>query len=89
LAGLLQAEHGWNGTPWMIVCSCNVITMAQIRRVVEELHAGPVPRVITPAVVYRALGHRPQCGSCLGAVADVIDQSLQGCCCGGRCKLKS
>ena len=73
----------------MIVCSCNVITLAEIRRVVGELHSGPVPRVVTPGVVYRTLGYRPQCGCCLGTVAKVIDQSLEGCCClGDQCRAK-
>ncbi len=73
----------------MIVCSCNVITMAEIRRVVGELRADQVPRVITPGVVYRHLGYRPQCGCCLGAVAEAIDQSLVGCCRIRECELES
>jgi bacterioferritin-associated ferredoxin len=73
----------------MIVCSCNVITMAEIRRVVRELHGGPEPTVITPGVVYRALGYRPQCGCCLGAVAKAIDQNLEGCCGTRGCKLET
>ncbi len=73
----------------MIVCSCNAITLAEIRRAIEELHAGPEFRVVTPGVVYRHLGYRPQCGCCLGTVAQAIDQSLEGCCCGGACKLES
>ncbi|MFW6027992.1 MAG: (2Fe-2S)-binding protein [bacterium] len=73
----------------MIVCSCNAITMAQIRRAIDELHDRPEPQVITPGVVYRWLGYRPQCGCCLGTVAKAIDQSLEGCCCAGRCKLLS
>jgi bacterioferritin-associated ferredoxin len=79
----------WNGIPWMIVCSCNVITMAEVRRIVRELHAGPEPKVITPGVVYKALGHRPQCGCCLGTVAKTIEQSLEGCCGNLVCTLKS
>jgi bacterioferritin-associated ferredoxin len=73
----------------MIVCSCNVITMAEIRRAVGELEAGPEPGVITPGVVFRRLGYRPQCGCCLGTVARVIEHSLEGCCCAGECKLNS
>lgn len=73
----------------MIVCSCNAITMAEIRRAIQDLHDEPEPRIVTPGVVYRRLGYRPQCGCCLGTVAQAIDDSLAVCCCEGRCKLKS
>lgn len=65
----------------MIVCSCNVITMAEIRRAIAKLHADPEPKVVTPGVVYRTLGYRPQCGCCLSIVARAIDESLGGGCC--------
>ena len=56
----------------MIVCSCNVITRASIDRAVEQLGAGPEPGVVTPGCVYRALGKRPQCGTCLRTVSRLI-----------------
>jgi bacterioferritin-associated ferredoxin len=88
-SGMPDGGAGWNGTSCMIVCSCNAITMAEIRRAIQDLHDEPEPRIVTPGVVYRRLGYRPQCGCCLGTVAQAIDDSLADCCCEGRCKLKS
>lgn len=72
----------------MIVCSCNAITMAEIRRAIQELHAQPEPRIVTPGVVYRRLGRRPQCGCCLGTVAMAIDESLKSCCRDAGCQVE-
>jgi bacterioferritin-associated ferredoxin len=56
----------------MIVCSCNVVTTRQIKAAVEELVADDPDVVLTPGVVYRALGVRPQCGTCLPQVVEMI-----------------
>ena len=56
----------------MIVCSCNVISDRDIERVVHQLRADDSNVVLTPGVVYRALGHRPQCGTCLRHVVELI-----------------
>ena len=42
----------------MIVCCCNAITEREVR---ELARAG----ARTPEEAYAALGHEPQCGSCL------------------------
>jgi bacterioferritin-associated ferredoxin len=59
----------------MIVCSCNVITLESIRTAIKGLTSGPELVVITPGTVYRELGFRPQCGTCLRRVAKLIEQA--------------
>lgn len=56
----------------MIVCSCNVVTSAEIEAVVEELIASDPDVVLTPGMIYRAMGVRPKCGTCLGHVVDLM-----------------
>jgi bacterioferritin-associated ferredoxin len=51
----------------MIVCVCNVITEDEVRALAR---AG----ARTPEEAYAALGHEPQCGSCLCHAQDVIDE---------------
>ncbi|MEM7619833.1 MAG: (2Fe-2S)-binding protein [Pseudomonadota bacterium] len=49
----------------MIVCSCNVITDQDIRQAVSKLNASQPNDMITISQVYKTLGQRPKCGSCL------------------------
>ena len=56
----------------MIICSCNVISHREIEAVVEELVASDANVVVTPGMVYRAMGHRPKCGTCFQNVVDRI-----------------
>ena len=56
----------------MIVCSCNVVSTREIYAMVETLVAEDRDVVLTPGMIYRALGVRPQCGTCLRNVADLI-----------------
>ncbi len=56
----------------MIVCSCNFITDRDIRDAVDGLMlAGPVQN-LTPCKVYKAIGSRPNCGSCLNNASELI-----------------
>jgi bacterioferritin-associated ferredoxin len=56
----------------MIVCSCNVITLDSIKSTIAALSTSSEPRLITPGVIYRELGFRPQCGTCMRRVANLI-----------------
>lgn len=56
----------------MIVCSCNVITDREIAQAVSALRTHDPYVVITPGLVFRQLGKRPQCGSCLGLVSRIM-----------------
>jgi len=56
----------------MYVCSCNVITALEIKRAIIELLKADPLRVITPGSVYRSMGYRPRCGSCLPHVSMLI-----------------
>lgn len=56
----------------MIVCSCNVVSSAEIEAAVEELVAGDPDVVLTPGMIYRAIGVRPKCGTCLRHVVELM-----------------
>jgi len=56
----------------MIVCSCNIVTHAEIEAVVEELVAADPEVVLTPGMIYRAIGVRPKCGTCLRHVVELM-----------------
>lgn len=62
----------------MIVCSCNVVSNQEIEAAVEELVAKDPDVVLTPGRIYRAIGVRPKCGTCLGHVVDLIHAHREG-----------
>ena len=49
----------------MIVCHCNQITDHDIRTAVDWMRAADASVVITPGKVWRTLGKRPDCASCV------------------------
>jgi bacterioferritin-associated ferredoxin len=51
----------------MILCVCNAITEQQVR---DLARAG----ARTPEEAYAALGHEPQCGSCLCYADDIVSE---------------
>lgn len=61
----------------MIVCSCNVLTAAQILATLEDEHqTGPR----SPAQAYRCLGCAPQCGRCLQTVRALLSEARAQSC---------
>lgn len=50
----------------MILCSCNVLSSVDLRTVAERLQESNPGRPVTPLRLFRELGVRPKCGSCLG-----------------------
>lgn len=56
----------------MIVCSCNYITDREIISTVDQLMLDEPLRLITPAVVYKALGKRPRCGGCMPNTNEMV-----------------
>lgn len=52
----------------MIVCSCNVLSDAQIRTTIGDAEACPQ----TPGQVYRCLGCSPQCGRCARTIKALL-----------------
>ncbi len=56
----------------MIVCSCNVLTRERIAAAAEELSAEDPLRPVTPGRLFRALGARPQCGTCFATVRRIV-----------------
>ncbi len=63
----------------MIICSCNIISDTDIRNVIGKLRKNDANALLTPGRVYRALGKRAQCGSCLdNAIAVILDEQPNG-----------
>jgi bacterioferritin-associated ferredoxin len=62
----------------MIVCSCNVLSDADILSCVIESEG----KRLTPAQVHRALGSRPLCGCCAKAIRSITDSAR--CACGAE-----
>lgn len=56
----------------MIVCSCNVLTKTRIRQTAEDLASQDPGRPITPGRLFRALGARPQCGTCFSVIRTIV-----------------
>jgi bacterioferritin-associated ferredoxin len=59
----------------MIVCSCNVLSDAQVR---ETCARADMPR--SPFQVYQCLGCSPQCGRCVRTIRAIMDEALGGAC---------
>ncbi|MBO0345652.1 (2Fe-2S)-binding protein [Roseibium limicola] len=58
----------------MIICSCNVLSDKQLRKVADEMRADPQGKVPTPGAVFRRLGCRPKCGNCFPNVVRLIHE---------------
>ena len=56
----------------MIVCSCNVLTGDRILAAAETLAREDSGRPVTPGRLFRALGARPQCGTCFPTVRRIV-----------------
>lgn len=60
----------------MIVCSCNVLTEAQIR---ATLASQDEAALRSPFHVYRCLGCKPNCGRCLVTVKRLMAEAREDC----------
>lgn len=56
----------------MIVCSCNVVSHQEIETTVEKLVLADPEVVLTAGAIYREIGIRPKCGTCLKNVVSLI-----------------
>jgi bacterioferritin-associated ferredoxin len=56
----------------MIVCSCNMITAKDIHEAVSALRTKDPFVVLTPGLIYKTLGKRPVCGSCLPLITKLM-----------------
>ncbi len=59
----------------MIVCSCSVLTKARIVETAEALAAEDPSRPITPGRLFKALGARPQCGTCFASIRTIVAEA--------------
>jgi bacterioferritin-associated ferredoxin len=61
----------------VIVCSCNVLSEAQI---LESLHGDPSGRPRSAGQAYRCLGCAPRCGRCIQTVRALAERAhLESC----------
>jgi bacterioferritin-associated ferredoxin len=58
--------------PGMIVCSCTMITSKDVAEAVAALRTKDPFVVLTPGLIYRHLGVRPSCGSCLPLITKLM-----------------
>jgi len=56
----------------MIVCSCTMINSKDIAEAVSSLRTADPFVVLTPGLIYRQLGKRPSCGSCLPLITELM-----------------
>ncbi|MEM7191469.1 MAG: (2Fe-2S)-binding protein [Pseudomonadota bacterium] len=56
----------------MIICSCTLLSSEDIHRAVAELRTRDPLVVLTPGLIYKALGRQPQCGCCMALVVKHI-----------------
>lgn len=56
----------------MIVCSCSMITARDVAEAVAALRTADPLVVLTPGLIYRHLGKRPSCGSCLPLITKLM-----------------
>ena len=56
----------------MIVCSCTMITSKDVEDAVAALRTTDPFVVLTPGLIYRQLGKRPSCGSCLPLISQLM-----------------
>jgi bacterioferritin-associated ferredoxin len=56
----------------MIVCSCSVLTDKRVVAVAEALAREDPLRPLTPGRIFRALGARPQCGTCFSVIRTLV-----------------
>ena len=59
----------------MIVCSCCVLTKARVLAAAQALAREQPQRPVTAGRVFRALGAKPQCGSCYGPIRTIIAEA--------------
>ncbi len=61
----------------MIVCSCNIITDRDIRKVITDLLVADPWRLIVPLQVYHAMKKRGKCCGCFPRVVDIIVETTE------------
>lgn len=62
----------------MILCSCTVLTKAQLGAAVSEMLAADPQAVITPGKLFHACGRRMECARCASLVdAEIAKQLIQ------------
>ena len=70
-----RAARTWR-SGFMIVCHCNVIHCHEIRRSVAEMRGRDAHCVVTPGIVFKNCGKRPNCGNCMPLFAAVLSEAV-------------
>lgn len=61
----------------MIVCSCNVITDADIEQALVEIMHSPTPPLPTPGIVWKHLSARMKCCGCAPLAVETIYAKME------------
>ena len=56
----------------MILCSCNLLTSADLKDAAKTLKESDPARPVTPRRLFQSLEVRPQCGNCLDALRHTL-----------------
>lgn len=59
----------------MIVCSCSVLTKARVLAAAERLFREDPYRPVTAGRIFRALGARPNCGTCFTLIRHIVAEA--------------
>ncbi len=60
----------------MIVCHCNVIHCHEIRQSVADMRTRDAHCLVTPGLVFKDRGKRPNCGNCMPLFASVLEEAV-------------
>ncbi len=60
----------------MIVCHCNVIHCHEIRQSVADMRTRDAHCLVTPGLVFKNFGKRPNCGNCMPLFASVLEEAV-------------
>lgn len=61
----------------MIVCHCNVLSSAEIKKAITEVRGKDGLGLATPNAILKHLGHRPNCGNCMPHFHRLIFEDLK------------
>lgn len=56
----------------MILCSCNLLTSADLKAAAQSLRESDPSQPVTPIRLFQSLGVKPQCGNCLDALCQTL-----------------
>lgn len=61
----------------MLICSCNIISVEDVRSSIEEILSEDAWQLIVPLQVYHRLGKRGKCCGCFPGLVDLIVKTTE------------